>query len=278
MNKFCATIGSLLIILTSTLLDAYLPPIEPRASYRITAGFRGDDMSWRLKKPLPCDSFLNVLTESSSSSSSSSSESSFDGSSSDAEILAKSKTLLSSLSIFLISAEAKFYICDWMYSRWNADLGWLYDGKSNERDRFYFLNDSGPYRVKNRAKGSFVADISGSVGQRCKLMNKRLLVGSLIGYALNTEQIRIRNRNHFKCVQPATIESGVGNGGFNKYRFNWWGPWVGIDMEYWSDVDWILLGQVEYHFNRNYRKRITSIGLKGLDHHQNSVNGQGINV
>lgn len=277
MNKFCTILGSLLFLLTNNLAEASLPPLQPHASYRVSFGFRDDNFSWRLAKPISCDSLQNILEQPSSSSSSSSSFSS-DNSSSDAEILAFSKTLLSHMTSLVLAAEGKLYICDWIYSRWNADIGWIYDGKYNEKDRFYFLMNPGPYRVKNRAKGSFVADVSGAVGQRFTLFNKRMLVGTLAGYALNAEQICIKNRNSFKCEQPAAIGTGVGSGDFNKYRFSWWGPWVGIDMEYWSDVDWILIGQVEYHFNRNYRKRITSIGVKGLDGHQNSVNGQGINI
>lgn len=274
MNKYCAIL-SCVFLLSGNFLEAILPPVEPLASYRLTAGFRQNDFHWRLTKNVPCDSLLFPLSQPSSSSSSSFSSSSF--SSSDSDILTTSKTQLTSLKIFLISGEAKLYMCDWMYSRWNADIGWLYDGKYFEKDRFYFLEDSGPYRVKNRAKGTFVADISGAVGHRFYLMHRRLKVASVIGYALNTQQIRIKNNHSFKCNQPG-FYSGVGTGGYNKYRFNWWGPWVGIDMTYWSNVDWILIGQVEYHFNRNHRKRITQIGLSKLDHHQNSVNGQGINL
>lgn len=159
--------------------------------------------------------------------------------------------------------------------RAKADYGFILAG--NQKETLETINyDSQPDGMTTQsltgrhiADDQFVADLSICIGYPCYFYDCSVTFTPLVGYAYDIQSLRakstrrdffIRNIDH---PAPTSSDQCV----CNKYVMAWYGPWIGVDLEYNTCGCFDLFAQFEYHFARLTAKRNSNIGFNPIDYY-----------
>lgn len=232
--------------------------IHPRSTFDIGFGYNQEDVIWKARAPE--DVLLDV----------------------------QSQLKFKDLSVFLVTATAKYFMNCWFYTRFYGDYGLILNKPVGEFDSFGIIVPPETIvktHTQNNATFGRVGNGSLGIGTHFQLMAGTLTMAPTIGFAYHTQCIDSTNRNTVvdalleEGVSPAQIED-IGfiptNGGKNKYQTSWWGPWFGLDFIYNTCTKWFIFGEFEFHFtSRCEVKRKSNIGLPYFDHYHETHDARG---
>lgn len=151
----------------------------------------------------------------------------------------------------LVSGQFKMSYCDYLYTRANADYGWIYKGNNVDSD-YHHSHRRGLFSLsKNKANDGNVWDASIATGWRFPFDCDALWINPLIGYAVQHQNLCMRNGEQIVWTD---YPEGVGpiHNLNSTYSAQWKGFWAGFDAEYYFDYGLSLYGLFEYHWNTQY--------------------------
>ena len=128
--------------------------------------------------------------------------------------------------------------------RGSAEYGWIFAGQNQDSD--YLLNDRrGEFsRSNNASDGGQLLDVAGGVGYpwapESTLYEFRLI--PLAGYSYHQQNLTITHG--FQTI-PST---GPFNSLDSRYRAEWRGPWIGLDLDFKPYDKIRAYGGFEYHW------------------------------
>jgi hypothetical protein len=127
------------------------------------------------------------------------------------------------------------------YLRGHLDYGWILDGHGQDSDY------AGDHRTDEFSRSVFssrdddVFDASIGAGVQWRFQQRRVLLALLGGLSYHEQNLRM--------TDGVQIISALGpfpqlN---STYAAQWWGPWVGVDLEFRPHPRFSVLGTLEYH-------------------------------
>jgi hypothetical protein len=254
MNKFLSAIFALAV--TTTL--ALNSKVEADTSVQFGIGYRSDDINWRVQAP--------------------------------EEVSPKTETHLNfrDIEIFTLQGKLKGVCGDCVYYRADGQYGWILDGTVRESGQFATTSqpDCGTTIVfgstHNDIKRNYVADFNIAVGyplQQCWC--PCLQVVPTLGFGYDTQRLRQKHHDRFDDRLPhdcSPLDSDH-HEGHSKYRFTFWGPFVGLDLALCHQECWNLYTELQYHFGtRARRERNSHIGDEFFDHYERTKRAYGVSL
>jgi hypothetical protein len=229
-----------------------LQAIDPVPQLEVGIGYRLDDVRWVIKPER--SQFPNV----------------------------KDTVRFEDMSIALIEVNARTPFDCWLYTKLQADYGWIPTRKIGERTTFN--NRAFKASTSNYMKRGEVADFSLGIGNHFQLMAKRLWVATMIGFGGHTQRFKDKGsrtlsgdllEQGFSPTQVAALGLSTSTRG-SSYHTSWWGPWVGADVTYLYCAGVLLFGEIEYNFlSKCHVKRHSDTGIPVLDDYQKTKGGMG---
>jgi hypothetical protein len=137
--------------------------------------------------------------------------------------------------------------------------GWIVDGDNQDSD---YLGDNRTFefsRSNNETEDDDVFDAALAIGPRFGFREGMLIVTPLVGYSYHEQNLRITDGVQTVANQ-ALADAVLGPGevvlpplgpfpGLNStYEAEWYGPWLGVDLEIRPSGRLTLTGSVEYHW------------------------------
>lgn len=162
------------------------------------------------------------------------------------------------LNIFELGG--KFLISqDQWFLRGKADWGCIGTGKGNALAQQTLINAVpgstivfGPASTKSKPRG-YLYDFSIGLGYEFYLACDRLMLAPVAGYSYEKQKLFDNNilgtTSQFFPLIPLRLTDLI-DGGKRSSRFEWYGPWVGLDFAYSIDCAWKFFGGYEFHYDR----------------------------
>lgn len=188
---------------------------ENDITFGIGTGYRQDSLNWSIAGP---NNVPNVLSE----------------------------LKWKDLRIWQIEGYAKFVSCNHIYLRGKADYGRIFHGKNRDSDYEGNHRTFEFSRADCKAGKGEVFDFSGGAGYQLTYCFDTIKVAPLIGYSYHEQHLRMyEGFQSVDLIEPIFI--GPFEGLHSNYRAKWYGPWVGVDLDYEFSCNWTLFGSLEYH-------------------------------
>jgi hypothetical protein len=240
-------------LLTSVFVNSVISinAMESRSYLEFDAGYRHDSVSSKFIMPSPTP-------------------------------LLKDRLHFKEINIFQIGLQGKTMIdygCGNFFVRASADYGWILDGDVDEKMEVISLEEDDvefdiALEVENILDGKYVADLSIAIGFPCYFCDSSVALAPVIGYSYNIQNYKVDRlkRSFFMSSpeSPPTIEL-EDNCCRDAYVNSWYGPFLGIDINYTPNSCLNLYGQFEYHLTHFKGKRQSDINVGIVDDHHHST-------
>lgn len=207
--------------------------------FNIEAGYRRDDISWRLRAPSN-------------------------------DPVVRSSQKFEDLDIFQIGINGRTTLGCNFYLRANAYWGWILDG---EFKRSVSLNFGDNYasgfgecfddRTRTTIDDKYVYGVGAAIGYPFYFCDCTTIVAPVIGYAFDEQSVQFDDKgfNQFDSYESC-------NDCCRKtFNSRWYGPFVGVDFNYrpYSQC-WNLYTDIEYHWGSFRGRRNGGDGFDFFDH------------
>lgn len=196
----------------------------------------------------------------------------------------KSNLHFEDLEIFQLSSKFKGLVGNSFYGRLGFNYGWICDGKLRQtisikkREEVRRFSDSGVavegdfdnITVHNREFGNnYVWDLDIAVGMPFEFGCEGLQIAPMVGFSYNRQHLKYRNHDnifvHVTSHHAEIVPSGEGCNFHSTFNTGWWGPMVGLDLSFISPQCWSAFGEIEIHFGRVQRDRVSRTGVAFFD-------------
>lgn len=163
------------------------------------------------------------------------------------------------LNIIQIGVKGDTTFCGNVYVRGSAHFGWIVDGNVKRNIEIAGSNSAtGPStpvnisgRDKNLIDGRFVFDIDAAIGYPFYLCDCTMTLTPVIGYSFDSQNLRLEDNALSLNGLPRPIEISDGCCCTSKFINRWYGPFIGIDLNYRPyEGCWQLFANLEYHIAR----------------------------
>ena len=169
----------------------------------LTAGYRRDDLRWRIAGNLQ-------------------------GTSPDTQ----SELEWSDVDIYQLKLVNRSVILDRIYLRWQVAYG-VVDAGDNRDSDYHGDNRTQEYsRSLNGVDGNKVWDASLGIGPRFSFSSATLALCPMIGYAVSEQDLTIVDGNQVLTDNLVDRPLGPIDGLDSRYETRWQGPWLGLDLHY----------------------------------------------
>jgi len=199
--------------------------------------------------------------------------------------------------------------CD-LYIRGDLMFGWILN--SNIHDKIKFNVDIGQIpqvpgilageglglsiSTKNPVKNSYIVDFNIGIGYPFFFMCGNLFFSPMIGYAYDSYNLKVRDYNKttdalavLSILETMGVIPSAGLSLVNinyvpdskknsRFKFAWYGPWIGFDTALNYSTCLALKASFEYHIGYVRYKRHTHSGFVDLDHVNTEKSAQGFVV
>lgn len=201
----------------------------------LSSGYRNDDFTWNIGGYLDPSKEVNVLSE----------------------------LAWKDLEIFQVKTSGQS-VFTWsplpfpIYLQGTFDYGWILHGDNRDSD-FAGPNRTQEFsRSNNKADGDDVFDLSIGAGPQF-VLPAHFTVTPLAGYSFSRQELTLTD-GYQSISQQVDTSSGtvmpppVGPlpGLDSRYRANWWGPWLGMNLDYPLSKKLSMSGGFQYHFADYY--------------------------
>lgn len=182
------------------------------------------------------------------------------------------------LDIFQIGAKGKFNLCYNLYLRASGSWGWVLDGRFDNKFLAELSGSDGSLdftrTVKNVADDRYVFDGTVALGYPFYFCDCTVSFAPTVGYSFDEQNLRVDVCN--------TESSSGSNFAFQdnccKHKFinRWFGPFIGVDLEYRPyNESWNLYAELEFHWARYKGRRQDGFIADGF-HEVHSRHGHGV--
>lgn len=145
------------------------------------------------------------------------------------------------------------------YTRGYFNYGWGDSGVAKEQ--LETLNQC--LDISNGFEGSHIVDGTLGVGYPVYYLMGNLRITPTCGVSYHRQRVRTKNSDRFFVI-PIEEETFCSTPKYNKYRHEWWGPWLGVDIAYTILPIWCLYTELEFNprpTGRCERKRESEVGI-----------------
>ena len=128
------------------------------------------------------------------------------------------------------------------YFRGHVGYGWIVQGENQDSD--YDGNDRTLEwsRSNNNSDDGDVKDVSLGIGLCFKRMGDRLALKPLVGYSYHEQNLTATDG--FQTIPPLGPFPGLDS----TYEIQWKGPWIGADLDFAVNRNFLLAILLEYHW------------------------------
>lgn len=184
-----------------------------------SAGYRQDDLDWNIGGYLTADQYVNVLSE----------------------------LTWDDLESYQIKFQGSLVWPNFVAIRGVADYGWIFDGDNQDSD--YAGNDRTLEfsRSNNSADDGDVWDVSLAMGHPFRTGRKVIAtITPLVGYSHHEQNLTIRDG--YQTIPHLGAFSGLDS----SYDTQWYGPWLGIDLNFKATSIKTFVHRLETFFSYEY--------------------------
>jgi len=173
--------------------------------FTFSAGYRQDSLDWNIAGDLIPGYYVNVLSE----------------------------LTWDNVESYLLKFQGSLIIPNIIALRGTADYGWIFDGDNQDSD--FAGNDRTLEfsRSKNSADDDDVWDVSLAVGYPFR--TGRRVIGTitpLVGYSYHEQNLNMTDGVQTIATPGVTPPLGPFGGLDSSYDTQWYGPWLGIDLNF----------------------------------------------
>jgi hypothetical protein len=168
------------------------------------------------------------------------------------------------LEIYQVRASGKMVIGNepvpYTYIRGMFGYGWIVDGENQDSD---YAGDNRTLefsRSDNDSDDGDVLDASVGAGFQFRVMSEKLAITPLAGYSYHEQNLTMADGYQtvsrpeisvpFCGKEPPSV--GPIEGLDSTYEAQWYGPWLGVDLEFNPTTKFSFFGSFEYHWS-DYR-------------------------
>ena len=151
------------------------------------------------------------------------------------------------LKIWEVYAELKFVLPYQIYFRFNGDYGKIFEGRNKDAD---YLEDNRkePFSIAfSKANKGEVFDFSFGSGYQYSFFQDRLTVSPLAGFSHQEQHLRMIHGKLALDLFDPLLEGSMSTL-HSHYRSQWWGPWLGVDVNFAVCSNLEIYGTYEYHW------------------------------
>ena len=120
--------------------------------------------------------------------------------------------------------------------------------------------------ISNGFKGSHIVDGTLGVGYPVYYLRGNLRITPTCGVSYHKQRVLTNNSDRFFVI-PIGEDTFCSTPQCNKYRHEWWGPWLGVDIAYTILPIWSVYTELEFSprpSGRCERKRESNVGILAL--------------
>lgn len=173
-------------------------------------------------------------------------------------VSASEKIIWKDLNIFELGGKFLLTQDQWLL-KGKAVWGCIGTGKGHSHNQETLINAVagrttifGPAVTKSKPRG-YLYDFSLGLGYEFSFACDRIMIAPVAGYAYQKQKIFDNNilgtTSQFLPALPLRFTDLL-DGGKRSSRFEWYGPWVGLDFAYSIDCEWKFFGGYEFHYDR----------------------------
>lgn len=185
-----------------------------------------------------------------------------------------SELIWKDLEIWQIDVQVRAFLCSHIYTRFQADYGWIVKGTNHDFD--FLGNDRTQlfsHSISQSNRGC-VYDFSGAIGYPLTWSNRHLGLVPLIGYSGHSQHLAMTDGEMvFNLLAPN--EAGSIPHLDSTYRTRWYGPWLGIDAVFCPNCPFCLFATYEYHWVYYRAKAHWNLRPDMPDGFRHNANGYG---
>ena len=167
--------------------------------FTFSAGYRKDDLDWNIGGYLLPDYYVNVLSE----------------------------LTWDDLESYQVKFQGSLLIPNVIALRGIADYGWIFDGDNQDSD---YAGDNRTYewsRSNNSADDGDVWDVSLAIGYPLRFGGEVIgTITPLIGYSYHEQNLKMSDG--YQTIPDLGAFPGL----HSSYDTEWYGPWLGIDLNF----------------------------------------------
>jgi hypothetical protein len=145
----------------------------------------------------------------------------------------------------LVSGNKNFPVL--MKLRWDFGYGFIFGGDNQDSDYFGDNRTLEFSRSNNNSDDGSMIDATVGVGPHFYSANKRFNLSILFGYSYHEQNLTMTDGNQtIDTVVP--FQLGIFSGLDSSYETQWWGPWLGVDLEVKPTDKLTIASFFEFHF------------------------------
>jgi len=190
-----------------------------------SAGYRQDDLDWNIGGYLLPDYYVNVLSE----------------------------LTWDDLKSYQVKFQGSLIFPNIIALRGIADYGWIFDGDNQDSD---YAGDDRTWefsRSNNNSDDNNVWDVSLAIGYPFRAGRKVIgTITPLVGYSYHEQNLKMTDGVQTIATPGITPALGPFNGLDSSYETEWYGPWLGIDMNFKADEIKTFAHRFETFFSYEY--------------------------
>jgi hypothetical protein len=219
------------------------------------------------------------------------------------------------IKLWEINTKWKYITCDNLYFRGRVDYGWLnrarhhhhvgavvFGNTTNANEDFSFDRDHSLQDVRHKVRHGHVYDVILALGYQFKMCDDTFAISPVIGYSWHGQRYEFKKHHHHSTDCETTgadfgtevtgclcstflssplncdssCDSSNGHHKHHTFRKRWFGPLIGLDLDYRFACDWTLFAGYEYHWAR-YTARggsnLRPLSLEGFKQYARRTHG-----